>query len=138
MLVSSKLLRQWGFVFRRVENVRRKKSWENVRCILVSNFTQTFLSCFLIFTSFNTALLILLAKVILIASHLKVTNSGGLMLLCRWAGVNDLVPINSVPQLSQHLLAQSHRYYRVLNLPRVFFRFTFSINLFISRNNFKD
>ena len=71
------------------------------------SYTQTFLSWFFfffffffIFTSFNATPIILLVKVILIrnCSQWKMTNSGGLMLVCKWAGVNALVQINSVLQ----------------------------------------
>ena len=40
------------------------KTWENVQCILISKLHPD-LSCFFIFTSFNTAPLILLVKIIL-------------------------------------------------------------------------
>ena len=51
--------------------------------------------------------------------QLKVTNSGGLMLVCRWASVNDLVQNkfrSIIHQLSQHLLAQSHRKKHQMNV----------------------
>ena len=80
------------------------------------SYTQRFLSCFFIFTSFNTTQLILLLKVILIK---KVTNSGGLMLVSRWAGVNALVEIkfrSSIHLLRQYLLAQSRQWKHQMNV----------------------
>ena len=68
-----------------------------------------FVALFFSFTGFNTKPLILLVKII--STQLKVTNSGGLMLACRWASVNDMVQnkFRSIIHLmSQHLLDQSH------------------------------
>ena len=44
--------------------------------------------------TFNTTPLILLVKAI--SSLLNVTNSGGLMVVCRWTSVNDPVKKTSV------------------------------------------
>ena len=98
-----------------------KKTCENVQCILVLQLCPDFFILFFIFTSFNTTALILLVKIILIRScrSLKVTNSGGLMLACRWASVNDLVQNkfrSIIHLLSQHLLAQSHRQKHQMNV----------------------
>ena len=53
------------------------------------------------------------------ASQLKVNNSGGLMLVCKWASVNDIVQNNFrsiIHLLSDHLLAQSHRQEHQMNV----------------------
>ena len=86
-----------------------KKIWENVQCKLVLQLYPDFAALFFSFTSFNTTPLILLVKII--STQLKVTNSGGLMLVCRWTSVND--PVQNkfrsiIHLLSQHLLDQSH------------------------------
>ena len=83
-----------------------EKIRENVKCILVLQLYPDFVVLLFIFTSFNTTPLTLLVKII--SSQLKVTNSGGLMLVCRWASVND--PAQNkfrsiIHLLCQHLLA---------------------------------
>ena len=73
----------------------------------------------LIFTNFNAKLLILLVKIILIRNCKSVTNSGGLMLVSKWASVNDLVQNkfhSKIHILSQHLLAQIHRKKHKMNV----------------------
>ena len=79
---------------------------ENVQCIFVWQLYPDFVVLLFIFTSFDTTSLILLVKII--SSQSKVTNSGGLMLVCRWASIND--PVQNkfrsiIHLLSQHLLA---------------------------------
>ena len=57
------------------------------------SYTQTFLLCFFIFTSFNTTSLILLIKHIFTSKLLlseKVTNPCRIILVCSLAGVNAL------------------------------------------------
>ena len=73
----------------------KKKTRENVKFILVQQFCAGSIVLFFIFSRFNTMQLIILVKISLfgIASQLKVTNSGGLMLESKWAIVNDLVKI---------------------------------------------
>ena len=98
-----------------------EKTWENVQCIFVLKLYPDFVVLFFIFTSFNITRVILLVKIIKfeIASQLKVTNSGALMLVCRWASVNDLVQSkfrSIIHLLSQHLLAQSHRRKHQMNV----------------------
>ena len=47
------------------------------------------------------------------------TNSGGIMLVCRWASVNGLVHNKFhfiIQLLSQHLLDQSHRWEHQMNV----------------------
>ena len=66
----------------------------------------------IIFTSFNTTPLILLVKVILLrnCNSVKGVYSIGLMLVCRWEGVNALVQKkfhSTIHLLNQHLHAQS-------------------------------
>ena len=66
----------------------------------------------IIFTSFNTTPLILLVKVILLrnCNSVKDVYSIGLMLVCRWEGVNALVQKkfhSTIHLLNQHLHAQS-------------------------------
>ena len=49
----------------------------------------------------------------------KVTNSGGLMLVCRWAGFNALAQNkfrSTIHLLSQHLFASSHQWKHQLNV----------------------
>ena len=87
-----------------------KKIWEYVQCILVYQLwlCPDFVVQFFILISFSTMPLLLLVK----CEMWNVTNSGGLiMLVCRWASVNDLVQnkLSSIIHLlSQHLLDQSH------------------------------
>ena len=85
---------------------------ENVQCILVLQLYPDFVAPLFMFTSFNTKPLILLVKII--SSQLKATNSGGLMLVCRWASVSD--PVQNkfrsiIHLLSQHLLAQNYQFF---------------------------
>ena len=98
-----------------------EKTWENVQGIFMLKLYPDFVVLFFIFTSFNTTRVILLVKIIKfeIASQLKVINSGALMLVCRWASVNDLVQNkfrSIIHLLSQHLLAQSHRQKHQMNV----------------------
>ena len=79
---------------------------------------RLFRPSFVIFTIFNTTPLILLTRIIL-------SNSGGLMLVCRWAGVDALVKNkfrSTIHLLRQHLLAPSRQWKHhtnVLNLLEV-------------------
>ena len=89
-----------------------EKTRENVQCILVLQLYPAFVVLLFMFTGFNTKPLILLVKII--SSQLKATNSGGLMLVCRWANVNDQVQNKFRPLihlLSQHLLAQNYQFF---------------------------
>ena len=108
VMSSSVLFRSLGG-----SNMFGEKTWENVQGIFMLKLYPDFVVLFFIFTSFNTTRVILLVKIIKfeIASQLKVINSGALMLVCRWASVNDLVQNkfrSIIHLLSQHLLAQSH------------------------------
>ena len=79
-----------------------EKIWENVQCILVLQLHPDFVVLLFTFTSFNTTPQILLVKII--SSQLTVTDSGGLMLVCRWASVND--PVQNKFRSIVHLLSQ--------------------------------
>ena len=95
----------------------KKKLWKIFNVCWYQSYTQTFLSCFFIFTSFNTTPIIL--SWFEISSQWKVTNSEGLMLVCRWAGVNALVQnkfCSTIHLLSQYLLIQSHRWKHHMNM----------------------
>ena len=75
---------------------------------------QDFVVLFFIFTSFKPTPLILYVKIILIWNCISVKGdySGGLMLVCRRASVNDLVENKFryiIHPLSHHLLDQSQR-----------------------------
>ena len=87
------------------------------------SYTHILLFCFFIFTSFNTTPVILLVKVILVWNFKSVkgdySNSGALILVCRWAGVNAQVQNkfrSTTHLLNQHLLAQSHRWKHQMNV----------------------
>ena len=99
-----------------------KKTWENVQYILVLKLYSNFV-LFFIFSSFNTTPLILLVKIILIRNCKSVkgdyNDSGGLILVSRWASVNDLIQNKFrfiIHLLSQHLLAQSNRWKHQMNV----------------------
>ena len=80
-----------------------------MQCILVLQLYPDFLVLLFIFTSFNATTLRLLVNTFgKISSQLKVTNSGGVMLVSRWARVNDPVQnkyCSIIHLLGQHLLA---------------------------------
>ena len=105
----------WGLYLGALKFFGWKKPGKNVQCISVLKLYPDFLSCFLVSTSFDTTPLILLE----IGNHWKVTNSGGLLLVWRWADINTLVQnkfLSTIHLLSQHSLAQSHRWKHQMNL----------------------
>ena len=53
VLFSYKLLHQSAVVFRRVKNVWRKKTWENVRCMLILKSYPDFFGLFYHFHQFQ-------------------------------------------------------------------------------------
>ena len=108
---------------------KEKKPWENVQCILVSKLYPDFFLLLYHFHQFwynatNTFGKVYLTSKLLVSE--KVINSGRLMLVCRWVGVNAPAQNKFRPTidlLNQHLLAESHHQWNqqlnVLNLLKV-------------------
>ena len=88
-----------------------KKPWENVQCILVSKLYLDFFVLLFHFHQFKYSVTNTFGKTYLTSKLLvseKVTNSGGLILGCRWAGVNALTQNkfrSTIHLLTKHLLA---------------------------------
>ena len=109
-MLSSAVFRSFG----RLKMLREKNLGKSTIYIGIAVMLR-FYCMFFVFSSFTPTPLILLVKITLItfgiASQLKMTNSSGLMLVCRWASVNDLVQNkfrSIIHQLSHHLLDQTH------------------------------
>ena len=97
-----------------LKNCFEEKILENVQCILILKLYPDFVVMFFIFNSFKTTWLIPLVNCLnskSVGGQLEVSNSGGIMLVCKWASVNDVVQNkfwSTIHVLSQLLLAQSH------------------------------
>ena len=97
-----------------LKNCFEEKISENVQCILILKLYPDFVVMFFIFNSFKTTWLIPLVNCLnskSVGGQLEVSNSGGIMLVCKWASVNDVVQNkfwSTIHVLSQLLLAQSH------------------------------
>ena len=109
-MLSSAVFRSFG----RLKMLREKNLGKSTIYIGIAVMLR-FYCMFFVFSSFTPTPRILLVKITLItfgiASQLKMTNSSGLMLVCRWASVNDLVQNkfrSIIHLLSHHLLDQSH------------------------------
>ena len=89
-MLSSAVFRSFG----RLKMLREKNLGKCTIYIGIAVMLR-FYCMFFVFSSFTPTPLTLLVKITLItfgiASQLKMTNSSGLMLVCRWASVNDLV-----------------------------------------------
>ena len=88
-----------------------KKALGKCKCILVLKLYPNFFVLIFHFHQFQYNATDTFGKTYLTSKLLvsaKVTNSGGLMLECRWVGINALVQNKSrstIHLLSQHLLA---------------------------------
>ena len=94
-------------MFRRVKNTSRKKALRKcTRYIGIEVIPRLFCSAFSFSPVANTFGKTYLTLKLLVSE--EVTNSGGLILGCRWAGVNDLAQNkfrSTIHLLSQDLLA---------------------------------
>ena len=94
-----------------IEVISEKKLWKNVKCILVSKLYLDFFVRLFHFHQFQYNVTNTFGKTYLTSKLLvsqKVGNSGGLMLVCKWAGVKTLAQNkfhSPILLRSQYLLA---------------------------------